>query len=696
MTYQVNIVRDQAALAALGLDLHERLVADVETRGIDPKNGKLLGVALAPLSGKFADGSDAAYVVINSYSFGQSEWNSLVSIRSRPSDTFNTLRNHLHRVGLVGHNFCYDRGWIDSFFDVNTAWIADTRLMWHMSTVQDRTRPYALKDAQVEVLGWEARGDEELKAQVEARGGSLKKGDHYLADTDVLGYYAGLDAISTAQLYARCVPYFDDHEQWPLLARVMQFNTLLDLNTRLGVRADSPRLEAQVARLTSELLEGRKELASSVEPYVRQLIESWKAHQAAKYVSDRHRTEFLTDPSMWKRFNQGSDKQKRELFYGTMALPIVEHVKPRKDKKTGRRVYSQTPAVTFDAVTRAIAASGRADLAPMSAAYEKAEHAETMLKNFASPWLKALRVSERPTKDALSRARIHPPFNPCGTVTFRISGYKPYFLNLPFDERELMECFGCDEGFGGVHADLVSVEPAVTAHYSQDPFLLKVFRDGLGDVYLDLALTLFPYDQALREGYDPNVPVTAEVKERFKRQRKVAKIIQLAVQYTGTEYTVSASLTKAGFPTTLAEAEKLVAAYWKHFARVEKMNDAMKALHRRRGYLTNVVGRAVRVHRQYEKDVPNRLIQSSGHDILSLLWVPRIYELCQERDIDVRPILLDCHDSTSNQCPLSQVPALRQAYVDALEWTNEQLGMTVKVKADVKEFATLAGLKGEE
>jgi DNA polymerase I-like protein with 3'-5' exonuclease and polymerase domains len=180
-------------------------------------------------------------------------------------------------------------------------------------------------------------------------------------------------------------------------------------------------------------------------------------------------------------------------------------------------------------------------------------------------------------------------------------------------------------GLGGLHADFVSVEPAVTAHYSQDPSLLKVFRDGLGDVYLDLALTLFPNDRELREGYNPNSPVTSEVKERFKKQRKVAKIIQLAVQYTGTKYTVSKSLTFAGFPTSLDEADQLVQAYWKHFRKVHIMNETLFMKFDRQGYLRNAAGRIIRVPthvnikkkdgtiwekpaRARYKDLPNRFI----------------------------------------------------------------------------------------
>jgi DNA polymerase I-like protein with 3'-5' exonuclease and polymerase domains len=258
-----------------------------------------------------------------------------------------------------------------------------------------------------------------------------------------------------------------------------------------------------------------------------------------------------------------------------------------------------------------------------------------------------------------------------------------------------MSCLKCDEGWEGVHADFVSVEPAVTAHYSQDPSLLKVFRDGLGDVYLDLALTLFPDDKELKAGYSPQMPVTSVVKEKFKRQRKVAKIIQLAVQYTGTWRTVQRNLNLEGFPTTPVEASELVQAYWKHFYRVASMNEALFLKNIRDGYLRNVVGRIIRVPYPRYKDLPNRFIQSSAHDLLSF-WVIIINRMVREKGLRAKTVIIDCHDSTSWQAPKEEVQELETCFKEALTELNGLVRMSVPIKADFKRFITLAGLKGQE
>jgi DNA polymerase I-like protein with 3'-5' exonuclease and polymerase domains len=291
-------------------------------------------------------------------------------------------------------------------------------------------------------------------------------------------------------------------------------------------------------------------------------------------------------------------------------------------------------------------------------------------------------------------SHLHPGFNICGTVSYRLSGFKPYLLNAPFDESQILRHLRCDEGYIGVHADLSAIEPTITAHYSEDPALQKVFGKGLGDVYLDLALELFPRDQELKEGYNPHVPITKAVKSRFEKQRKIAKVIQLAVQYTGTGHTVARNLNKDGVPTTLAQADGYVRAYWRKFHKVHEMNVRLREINRKEGHLRNVIGRIIQVPDPEYKDLPNRFVQSSAHDVL-VLWVLEIYRLCKERAIGIKPILLDCHDSTSNQVPEHQAEALEGVYKEALTNINTELGLSVTIKMEMKRFKDLGGLKGD-
>jgi hypothetical protein len=125
------------------------------------------------------------------------------------------------------------------------------------------------------------------------------------------------------------------------------------------------------------------------------------------------------------------------------------------------------------------------------------------------------------------------------------------------------------------------------------------------------------------------------------------------------------------------------------------MNYKLKALNRSQGFLRNATGRIIRVPNPEYKDIPNRFIQSSAHDVLTL-WVLEIYHLARCAGIPIQPVLLDCHDSTSNACPSSCASALEAIYAEALKNVEKKIGLSVRLKAETKRFQSLAGLKNEE
>jgi DNA polymerase I-like protein with 3'-5' exonuclease and polymerase domains len=128
---------------------------------------------------------------------------------------------------------------------------------------------------------------------------------------------------------------------------------------------------------------------------------------------------------------------------------------------------------------------------------------------------------------------------------------------------------------------------------------------------------------------------------------------------------------------------------------VAEFNERLRALNRRDGYLRNVIGRIIRVPDPDYKDLPNRFIQSSAHDVL-VCWVLEIYRLCGNRGLKLVPMLLDCHDSTSNECPSDRVDEVKAIYQEALDNINKELNLCVTIKMEMKTFQTLAGLKANE
>jgi DNA polymerase I-like protein with 3'-5' exonuclease and polymerase domains len=623
----------------------------------------LLGISLSPL--RYTNNIQAIYIPITHY---DKETRLFQDIVGKASWLFEWFNDELAlREGFIGHNFTYDKGVLKRHLDVETYWVADTRIMWHLASAPEGPRPYGLKDAQVELLGWDKRGDVELSDNVKRYGGSLKKGEHYLADIAILAKYAALDAYATVSIYKQLSPFFQGNDYWPMLCTMMEYNELLEKNTQQGAYVDLAGLQASHNRLLRVKEAAYKRFYKELKNDIESLEKDWADRKIAKYKREYNKVRYENHPEEWERFNINSDSHKRELFYDKLRFPISSTTESGK------------PSVDGDSI--------RQFNGSFVEAYLKYEKANTLTSNFSGPYITSCSGSVD--------GRLHPGFNICGTVSYRLSGFKPYLLNAPFDEKIILKNFMCDEGWVGVHADLSAIEPTITAHYSEDPNLLKVFRDGLGDIYLDLALELFPKDKELQNGYSPRIPITKAIKERFAKQRKIAKVIQLAVQYTGTGHTVSKSLTKTGIPTTVWEANNYVRAYWRKFEAVFRLNDKLQKINRKQGYLRNVIGRIIRVPHPDYKDLPNRFIQSSAHDVL-ILWALEIYKICTVKGVEVRPILLDCHDSTSNQFRATEATTGANIYKEALENINKQLDLCVTIKADIKQFKTLAGLKGEE
>jgi DNA polymerase I-like protein with 3'-5' exonuclease and polymerase domains len=648
MDINYKIISSEEEFFTIVADWPEVIACDTETKGNARSSGaELLGISL---------------------SRGSESKSLLPSSLYLPSSVFKTFSNGalaswLLSKRLVGWNFTYDKRWL-ALSAIPTNWVADGRLMWHLSSAPSGPRSYGLKDAQKDLLGWTESNDKELERHIKSRGGSIKNGDHYLADVEILGKYACLDAYSTMEAFKILAPFFDMYEYWPTLHKMMKYNELLEENTFNGIKVDRTTLEKSHKRLLNVKEAAKKRLDKELYDHISALEYFWADRKIASYKREYNKIWYSKHQEKWARFNWNSDVHKRELFYDKLKQPTVY------------TTDGGLPATGADAIK--CMSGGWKD------AYLKYEKANTLTSNFSGPYM-----------DSSLDSHIHPGFNICGTVSYRLSGFKPCLLNAPFDEKLIMRAFQCDTDYVGIHADLSAIEPTITAHYTEDPSLLKVFQKGFGDIYLDLALELFPNDKDLQSGYNPNVPIDKATKERFGKQRKIAKVIQLAVQYTGTGVTVARNLTKEGIATTKEEADGYVRAYWRKFKRVKEWNFQIKEVNKKQNMLRNVIGRIIRVPDPEYKDLSNRFIQSSAHDVL-VEWVLLIDKLAKERHIDMRPLLIDCHDSTSWQVRKEDFVAGKQVFVDALQMLNKQLDLSVTIKAEIKKFHTFAGLKAEE
>jgi len=176
---------------------------------------------------------------------------------------------------------------------------------------------------------------------------------------------------------------------------------------------------------------------------------------------------------------------------------------------------------------------------------------KTLLVHFGDdPWISKLlelRKREtvvttflRPIPDREHNGRLYGGFNQTGTKTGRLSSSKPNLQNQPARGElghAVRSLFVAPEGKVFVHGDYSMLEPRLQAHFSQDPQLLRIFREDR-DIYLETAQMVFGRQ------------FTKADRERF-----LMKTYILAMGYGAQAPKLREVLAEAGFPTPLLEVE---------------------------------------------------------------------------------------------------------------------------------------------
>ena len=111
--------------------------------------------------------------------------------------------------------------------------------------------------------------------------------------------------------------------------------------------------------------------------------------------------------------------------------------------------------------------------------------------------------------------------------------------------------FTADPGWTMFSIDYSNIEMRVAANVSGEKAFIDEFLVGSGDFHTLTAKALFP-----------EFSVAGTAKSRTKELRSLAKIINFALLYGGTAYTIHENLNKAGFPMSFEEAQELVNKYW--------------------------------------------------------------------------------------------------------------------------------------
>jgi hypothetical protein len=261
--------------------------------------------------------------------------------------------------------------------------------------------------------------------------------------------------------------------------------------------------------------------------------------------------------------------------------------------------------------------------------------------------------------------------------------------------------FKARPGFKLVQSDLSAIEPTLIAEFSRDATMWALYGPTAksNDIYLYNGSHIELFRDKIRQYFDPDNPTPetiAEAKKYCKFERSINKCITLACGYGASVKRVRSILLQQGFPVTHQEAQIIHRDYWKLYSGIKEFQKELELMWMRTGgWFPNVSGRPICVAKDYLHDSTNRWAQSSGHDCLQK-YLYHTDRLRRERGVEMYPWIPDFHDEFLYEVPIEFVDDAAKVMHDALAITNEELGMEIKIKADVDVVDNLAQIKCED
>lgn len=214
--------------------------------------------------------------------------------------------------------------------------------------------------------------------------------------------------------------------------------------------------------------------------------------------------------------------------------------------------------------------------------------------------------------------RVHPYFNLGGAETGRLSASDPPIQQIP-KRPEIRAIFAATPGWKMIRADYSQVEIRAAAYYSDEPFLIQLFKDGLDfhTVMAVMAKGNIPQDVDLKD-YIRTDKFRAQMEVVTPDERNAAKGVSFGLLY-GMGDTKLAMGT--GLPST--QATIFVQNYKRAMPSLQRWIKRTHSAIRNQHYVESALGRRRRFPfvtednlDELEREAVNMPIQSIASDIL--------------------------------------------------------------------------------
>jgi hypothetical protein len=250
--------------------------------------------------------------------------------------------------------------------------------------------------------------------------------------------------------------------------------------------------------------------------------------------------------------------------------------------------------------------------------------------------------------------------------------------------------------------DLTAAEPTVITELTRDPGMMMVYGPEARnqDVYLYFGANIPGLGDEIRAaGYDPLNPTKeglANAKKKCKSIRNICKTVVLAKQYRAGVKKINQTLRLNGVNLTYSEVENICQVYDETFKGVKEFSYLLeREWEERNGWVYNGLGRPMTVAESYKKDLVNRVIQSTGHDIhMKLIRIFR--RLMQTSKIPFKWVIADFHDQFIIECSVLHAEKIKDLLIPkAFDILNEELQGLIPIKGDPKIVPSMAEAKLE-
>ena len=266
--------------------------------------------------------------------------------------------------------------------------------------------------------------------------------------------------------------------------------------------------------------------------------------------------------------------------------------------------------------------------------------------------------------------KIYAQFRQSGTTSGRFSSSNPNMQNIPRtdDEFDIRAAIIADKNQVLIGADYSQIELRLAAHFSQEPSMLKVYKEN-GDIHQQTA-------------------------DACGSTRQQAKTINFALLY-GIYFKALAKQLKVDERQALEYFNQ----FWKNYPKLFNFIEQSKKDAIENRYTMTFFGRKRHLSDEFEdkeefkksaelRSLVNAIIQGTGADLMKLAMLEMYQDL---KDIGAR-IVLTVHDECLISCPKNKVGVAIYIITDSMIKVGKDL--TVPIEIDIKSGKTWSECHG--